>query len=171
MKSKHIYWTLDLKCDHQVWPWPWPWPWIFKVKYGICYMSSQNGLIALKLNNYIDWNFGLNCNHQVWTWPWPWIFKIKCDLHLWHHTWPWPRIFMVKFLNSCISECESRLTLNKGGGSRSFITKTFKTMTIWWPRSGVRIFQIVTGVISDVGVLSIHLVSLKNPHLNMLFAK
>ena len=25
-KSKHIYWTLGLKCDHRVWPWPWPWP-------------------------------------------------------------------------------------------------------------------------------------------------
>ena len=32
-KSKHIDWTLGLKCDHRVWPWPWPWPWIFKVKY------------------------------------------------------------------------------------------------------------------------------------------
>ena len=25
-KSKHIDWSQDLKCDHQVWPWPWPWP-------------------------------------------------------------------------------------------------------------------------------------------------
>ena len=24
-KSKHINWTLGLKCDHCVWPWPWPW--------------------------------------------------------------------------------------------------------------------------------------------------
>ena len=24
-KSKHIDWTLGLKCDHQVWPRPWPW--------------------------------------------------------------------------------------------------------------------------------------------------
>ena len=38
-KSKHIDWTLGLKCDHQAWPWPWPWPWIFKVKYEICYIS------------------------------------------------------------------------------------------------------------------------------------
>ena len=48
MKSKHINWTLGLKCDHQVWPWPWPWPWIFKVKYGICYISVKNGAIATK---------------------------------------------------------------------------------------------------------------------------
>ena len=47
-KSKHIDWTLRLKCDHQVWPWPWPWPWIFKVKYGIRYISVKNGTIATK---------------------------------------------------------------------------------------------------------------------------
>ena len=26
----------------------WPWPWIFKVKHGICYISSRNGPIATK---------------------------------------------------------------------------------------------------------------------------
>ena len=47
-KIKHIDWTLSLKCDHRIWPWPWPWPWIFKVKYGICYISTKNGPIATK---------------------------------------------------------------------------------------------------------------------------
>ena len=47
-KSKHIYWTLRIKWDHQVWPRPWPWPWIFKVKYGIWYISAENGLMATK---------------------------------------------------------------------------------------------------------------------------
>ena len=47
-KSKHIDWTLGLKCDHWVWPWPWPWPWIFKVKYGISYISAKSGPIAKK---------------------------------------------------------------------------------------------------------------------------
>ena len=32
-------------------------------------------------------------------------------------------------------------------------------VTFWWPRSGVRIYQIVTGVTSDVSVPSTHLVS------------
>ena len=84
-----------------------------------------------------------------------WIFKVKCDLDLWPHTWLWPWIFMVKFWNSCISEWEGQLTLHKGGGSRSFMTMT---MSIWWPRSGVWIYQIVTGVTSVVGVPSTHLV-------------
>ena len=88
-----------------------------------------------------------------------WIFKVKCDLDLWPHTRPWPWIFMVKFWNSCISEWEGRLTLHKGGGSWSFMTMT---MTIWWPRSGVWIYQIVTGVTSVVGVPSTHLVNFQS---------
>ena len=158
MKGKHIDWTLALKCDHRVWPWPWPWPWIFKVKYGIFYNSFKSGPIATKrkanisielqvsnMTNGFDLDHGLDL----------WILKVKRDLDLWPHTWPWPWIFMVKFWNSCISEWEGRLTLHKGGGSRSFI---IMTMTISWPRSGVWIYQIVTGVTSVVGVPSTHLV-------------
>ena len=63
---------------------------------------------------------------------------------------------MVKFWNSCISEWEGRLTLHKGGGSRLFMTMT---MTIWWPTSGVWIYQLVTGSTSVVGVPSTHLVN------------
>ena len=47
-KSKHINWTVSLKCDHWIWPWLWPWPWIFNVKYGICYILAKNGPIAMK---------------------------------------------------------------------------------------------------------------------------
>ena len=47
-KSKHIDWSQDLKCDHWVWPWTWPWSWIFKVKYGIGYISAKIGPIATK---------------------------------------------------------------------------------------------------------------------------
>ena len=52
-KSKRIEWTLCLKCDHWIWPSPWPWPWIFKVKFGICYISAKNGLIATKWKVHI----------------------------------------------------------------------------------------------------------------------
>ena len=86
------------------------------------------------------------------------ILKVKRDLDLWPHTWPWPWIFMVKFWNSCISGWEGRLTLHKGGGSRSSMT-----MTIWWPRSGAWIYQIVTGVTSVVGVPLTHLVFTPQP--------
>ena len=77
-KSKHIDWTLGLKCDHWVWPLPSPWPLSFKVKHGICSISAQNGPITSK-QKYIDWTQGLKCDHQVWPWPWPWpwFFKVK----------------------------------------------------------------------------------------------
>ena len=147
-----------LKCDHQVWPWSWPWPRIFKVKYGISYISAKSGLIATKWKANLSIELqasnvtnGFDLHHNLDLW----ILKVRRDLHLWPHTWPWPWIFMVKFWNSRIPEWEGRLTLHKGGGSRSFMTMT---MTIWWPRSGVWIYQIVTGVTSIVGVPSTHLV-------------
>ena len=156
MKRNHIDWTLGLKCDHWFWPWLWPWPWIFKIKYGISYISARSGLIAMKRKANIlielqasNATNGFHLDHNLDLS----ISKVKRDLDLWSHTWPWPWIFMVKFWNSCISEWEGRLTLHKGGGSRSFMT-----MTILWPRSGVWIYQIVTGVTSVVGVPSTHLV-------------
>ena len=79
-KSKHIDGTLSLKWDHQVWHWPWPWPWIFKVKYGICYISAKNGLIGTKQKaNISNGNLGLKWDYNFlpWSWPWPLIFKVK----------------------------------------------------------------------------------------------
>ena len=130
-KSKHIDWTLGLKCDHQVWLWPWPWPSIFKVKYRICYISTKNGQIASKRKANIS--IGLQASNvtngfELYHSFDLWILKVKCDLDLLPHRWPWPWIFMVKFWNSCISEWEGWLTLHKGGGSRSFMTVI---MTIW----------------------------------------
>ena len=105
----------------------------------------------------------LNSRPQMW--PMGLTLTITLTFEFWRsnldlcpHTWPWPWIFMVKFWYSSISECihgEGRLTLRKGGGSRSFMTMT---MTIRWPRSCVWIYQIVTGVTSVVGVSSTHLV-------------
>ena len=81
MKSKHIDWSQDLKCDHQVWPWPWPW--IFKVKYEICYISTKSGPIATRRKaNKSIWTLGLkfdngfDLGHDLDIW----IFKVICDL-------------------------------------------------------------------------------------------
>ena len=130
--------TLTLNFQGQIW---------------ICYISTQSGPIAMKWKanisielqaSNVSNRFDLGHNLDLW------IFKVKYDLDLWPHAWPSPKILMVKFWNSCISEWEGRLTLNKVDGSRSFMTMT---MIIWWPRSGVRIYQIVTGVTSDVNSL------------------
>ena len=157
-----------LKCDRQVWPWPW----IFKVKYGISYISAKSGPIATKRKANIsielqasNVTIGFDLDHNLDLWN----LKVKCDLDLWPHTWPWPWIFMVKFWNNCISEWEGRLTLHKGCGSRSFMTMT---VTIRWLRSGVWIYQIVTGVTSVVGVPSTHLVlhmMTRNPRQMLTF--
>ena len=114
-KSKHIDWTPRPQCDHQVRPWPWPWPWIFKVKYGISYISAKSGPFATKRKaniisvelqaSNVTNGFDLDHNLDLWN------LKVKSDLDLWPYTWPWPWIFMVKFWNSCISEWEGRLTL------------------------------------------------------------
>ena len=128
------------------------------VKYGISYILAKCVLIAMKRKANISIElqasnvtnrFDLDHNLDLWN------LKVERDLDLWPHTWPWPWIYMVKFWNSCISEWEGRLTLHKGCGSRSFMTMT---MTIWWLRSGVWIYQIVNGVTSVVGVPSTHLV-------------
>ena len=157
-KSKHIYWT----------PRPQMWPsgltlamtltLNFKVKYGFSYISVKSGPIATKRKANISIELqasnvtnGFDLDHNLDLWN----LKVKRDLDLWPHTWLWPWIFMVKFWNSCIPEWEGRLTLHKGCGSRSFMTMT---VTIWWLRSGVWIYQIVTGVTSVVGVPSSHLV-------------
>ena len=84
-KSKHIDWTLGLKCDHPIWPWLWPWPWIFKVKYEFLYISTKTGPIATKRKTKIlIWTLGLKYDQWVWPWPWPWIniwiLKVICDL-------------------------------------------------------------------------------------------
>ena len=97
-KSKHIDWTLSHKCDHRIWPWPWPWLWIFEVKFGICYISAKDGLIAIKL---------------------------KVPL---------------------LDELKASMTIKFDFGH---------DLEKW----GVTIYQIVTGVTSDVGMPSTHLVS------------
>ena len=123
-------------------------------------VSGKSGLIATKRKANISIELqasnvtnGFDLDHNLDLW----ILKFRHDLDLWSHTWPWPWIFMVKFWNNCISEWESRLTLHKGDGSTSFMT-----MTIWWPRSGVWIYQIVTRVTSVVGMPSTHLVGPDN---------
>ena len=95
-------------------------------------------------------------NSRPQMWPMGLTLTITLTFEIWRSnmTWLWPQIFMDKFWNSCISEWEGQLTLDKGRGSRSFMT-----MTIWWPRSGVWIYQIVTGMTSFVGMPSTHLVS------------
>ena len=98
-KQTYLYGTLCLKCDHRIWPWPWPWLWILKVKFGICFISVKNGLIATK------WKV------SIWN-------ELKASI-------------TIKF------DLDHDLK-----------------------RLGVRIYLIITGVISDVGMPWTHLVGI-----------
>ena len=70
--------------------------------------------------------------------------------------WPWPLTTHMALTMIAVSQnARADWHWTKGDGSRSFMTMT---LTIWWPRSGVRIYQIVTGVTLGVGVPSTHLV-------------
>ena len=129
-----------------IWPGPWPWPWIFKGKYGISYISTKSGPNSTKRKanlsiNVHAWNvtkgFELDHNFDLW------IFKVKCDLDLWSHTWLWPWIAVTQN-----GRADWHWTKGMGVQCMSFMTIA---VTIWWPRSDVRIYQIVTGVTSDVG--------------------
>ena len=91
--------------------------------------------------------------YETQMWPLGLTWTITLTFEFWRsnvnltfdHTWPWPWIFMVKFWNSWMGGPIDIALL--GGGSRSFMTMT---MTIWWTRSGVWIYQIVTGVTHQV---------------------
>ena len=134
-KSKHIDWTLGLKCDQRVWPWPWPWPWIFKVKYRICYISAKNGPIATKrkANIWIElWGSNVTSG-----------FDLGHDLDL---------EFSRSNIEFAISQPKMvRLPRNE---KQSYRLNSRPQM---WPM--VWIYQIVTGVTSVVGVPSTHLVN------------
>ena len=134
--------TLTLNFQGQIW--------------NLLYLSQKLSDCHEMKSKHIDWTLGFKCDHQVWPWPWPWpwIFKVKFDLDLWSHTWPWPWI-----------------AVSQNGRADWHWTKGWElamTMTIWWPRSGVRIYQIVTGVTSDVGVLSTRLVIYANTSKQLL---
>ena len=157
-KQTQFDWTLGLKFDHWVWPWPWPWPWNFKVKYGIFHISAKHA-IKRKAKLSIELQAA--------------DVTIRCDPGHDHDL-----EFSRSNMEFAISQSKVvRLPRNEKQtyrlnsrpqmwpmGLTLAMTLTFEfsrsnvTLTFWWPRSGVRIYQIVTGVSSDVGVPSTHLV-------------
>ena len=124
--------TLTLKFQGQIW--------------NLLYLSQKWCDCHETKGKHIDGSQGLKCDHQVWPWPWPWIFKkVKCGIC-------YISVKMVRLprdekqtyrLNSRPQMWRMGLTLA--------MTLTFEfsrsnvILTISWPRSGLRIYQIVTG--------------------------
>ena len=161
-KSKHIDWSQGLKCDHRVWPWPWPWPWILKVKHRICYISAKNGPIATK------WKANISIEHLASN------VTIRFDLghdlarSNMEFAISQPKVVRLPGNEKQTYRLNSRPQMWPMGLTLA-MTLIFEfsrsDVTIWWPGSGVRICQIVTGVTSDVGVPSTHLVFLMVIHI------
>ena len=154
MKSKHIDWS-------QMWPsdltLAMTLALYFQGQYGICYISTKSGPIVMKWKANISIEFdshvtkGFNLGHDLDLW----IFKPKFDLTF-DHTHGLDQGYSWSNFEIAVSQNgRADWHWTKGDGIRSFMTMT---MTIWWPRSGLRIYQIVIGVTADVGVLSTHLV-------------
>ena len=144
-KSKHIDWKFSLKCDHRVWPWPWPWPWIFKVKYRICYITTKNYPIATKQKTNISIELYAS-NVTIG-------FELDHDLDYG---------FSRSNLEFAISQ--PQVVWLPKYETYAYRMNLKASMTIKFDlghdleRWGVRIYRIVTGVTSDVGVPSIRLV-------------
>ena len=65
-KSKHIDWTLGLKCDHWVWPRPWPWH-DLDLEFSWSNMEfaiSQSKMVRLPWNE--KQTYQLNWGPQMW---------------------------------------------------------------------------------------------------------
>ena len=150
MKSKYIDSTLGLKCDHQFWLCPWPWLEFSRVdkKFAI----SQPKVVQLPQNE--KQIYRLNSRPQMWpmglTITMTVIFEFsRSSVTLpFHHTHD---------LNHGNSWSNFEISVSHNGRANWHWTK-WVGVGHSWPRSGVRIYQIVTGVTSDVGMPSTNLV-------------
>ena len=128
--------------------------------WNLLYLSQKWSDCHETKGKHIDWNLGLKCDQRVWPWPWfwPWIFKVNYWI-CYISTKSGPTATKQK-ANISIELQVSNVSngLDVGHDLDIWIFKANVTFAIWWSRSCVMIFQVVTGVTSDVGVSSTHLV-------------
>ena len=150
MRSLGLTMTLTLNFQGQTW--------------NLLYLSQKWSDRHKTKSKGIDWTQGLKCDYGVWPWPWPWpwIFKVKygiCSISVKNGL-----IATKRKANISIELKASNVTIGYDLGhdldlefSRSnteFAISQSKVIR----RSGVRIYKIMTGVTSDVGVLWTRLV-------------
>ena len=137
--------TLTLSFQGQIW--------------NLLYLSQKWSDCHETKNKNIARALGLKCDHWVWPWPWPWpwIFRIKHGI--WYISAKNGPIATKQKANISIELKTSNVTMGFDLGhdldfSRSnmeFAISQSKVIR----RPGVRMYKIVTGVTSDVGVPSI----------------
>ena len=113
--------------------------------YNLLYLSPKWSDCQETKSKHIDWTLGLKCYHQVWPWQWPWSLNSQGQM------WPRPLTIHTHGDDQEFSWSNFEIAVSQDGRADWHWTKRV-AMTIWWPRSGVRIYHIVTGVTSYVGV-------------------
>ena len=135
-KSKHIDWALGFKRDHRVRPWSWPWPWIFKVKYRIGYIPPSK-MVWLQRNE--KQTHRLNSRLQMG--PSGLTLALTLTLNFQGQISNW------LYLSQKWSDCHETKSKHINWTLISAMTLIFEfsrsyvILTIWWPRSGVRIYR------------------------------
>ena len=134
-KSKHIDWSQGLKYDHQVWPWPWPWPWILTL-YGICYSSAKNGPIPTKWKA----NISIELSASNVTIRFDLDHDIDLEFSRSNMEFPisQPKVVQLPWNEKQTYWLNSRCQMWPMGLTFEF-SRSNVILTIWWPRSGVRI--------------------------------
>ena len=105
IKNSKITYRLKLRppMPPSVFTWPWPWSWIFKVRHGLCFISTKNvpngtkkpnaNTLGLKCDQWkspdcqetnskrIDSTVGVKWDQ----WDWPWPCQLMCTMSLYAH--------------------------------------------------------------------------------------
>ena len=97
-----------------------------------------------KTKKHTDWTPGLKCEHQVWSWLWPWIFKVK--YRIWYFSAKNGRIAMKQKANISMELEVSNVSIGFD-------------LDHDLERQGLKIYCIVTRVISVVSVPLTHLMT------------
>ena len=109
-------------------------------------------------SKHIDWTLCFKCDLKIWPWPWPWHWISNITFAI-----SQPKVVRLPRNEKQTYRFELWAS-NVTNGLTLAMTLIFECsrpymiLTIWWPRSGVRIYKIMIGVTSDVGVTSTHLV-------------
>ena len=131
MKRKCIDRFLDYTCHLDLWPRLWSPHWFFRVKLSVSQeLFDWCERKRTKISGILGW---------------------LCDLFLWPHPWPWPWPFQGErfdyfYLRNWWADWQGTKGTAVDG---SFMTMP---MNLQWPQWDGWIYQIVTGVTSDVDV-------------------
>ena len=152
----------------------WPWPTDYLIRFGsilvvtltLNFQSQIWNLLYLsqkrvRLPRNEKQTHRLNPGTQMW----PSDLTLAITLTLNFQSQIWNLLYLNEKWSDCY-ETKAKLWLNSRPqmwpmGLTLTMTLTFEfsrsnvILTIWWPRSGVRIYQIGTGVTSDVGVITV----------------